>query len=66
MPDHRSTTADHRSMAAEHGGHRRSMVAVNDDRRWRTTVDHHRTTSQRWLIGRSVLVKGRVWIGYRS
>nr|GFC96425.1 hypothetical protein [Tanacetum cinerariifolium] len=54
----RSTTVDaagHRSMAADHGGDRRSTVAVNDSRRWRTTVDcrwttvdHHRTTGQRW------------------
>nr|GFC89791.1 hypothetical protein [Tanacetum cinerariifolium] len=44
----------HRSTAADHGGDRRSTVAVNDGRRWRTTVDcrwttvdHHRTTGQR-------------------
>nr|GFB38691.1 hypothetical protein [Tanacetum cinerariifolium] len=39
------------------------MVEVSDGRRWRTTVDHHRTTGQRWLIGRSGRVMGRVWIG---
>nr|GEY34874.1 hypothetical protein [Tanacetum cinerariifolium] len=64
MPDHRSTVADHRSMTANHGGDRRSMVAVNDSRQWWTTVDHHRTTGQRWLIGRARRVKGRVWIGF--
>nr|GEV96301.1 reverse transcriptase domain-containing protein [Tanacetum cinerariifolium] len=49
----RSMMSDHRSMAAGHDGHRRSMVAVNDGRPWRTTVDcrrttvnHHRTTGQ--------------------
>nr|GEY55541.1 hypothetical protein [Tanacetum cinerariifolium] len=57
----RSTTvnaAGNRSTAADHGGDRRSTVAVNDGRRWRTTVDcrwttvdHHRTTGQRWLVG---------------
>nr|GFB82423.1 hypothetical protein [Tanacetum cinerariifolium] len=56
----RSTTvnaAGHRSTAADHGGDRRSTVVVNDDRRWRTTidcrwttVDHHQTTGQRWLV----------------
>nr|GEY72039.1 hypothetical protein [Tanacetum cinerariifolium] len=52
MPDHRST-------AMVYDGDRQSMVAVNDGRRWRTivdhrrtTVDHHRTIGQRWLIGR--------------
>nr|GEY29511.1 hypothetical protein [Tanacetum cinerariifolium] len=50
--DHRLTTADHQSTAAVYGGDQRSMVAVNDGRRWRTIVDHHRTTDQRWLIGR--------------
>nr|GFB74939.1 zinc finger, CCHC-type [Tanacetum cinerariifolium] len=50
----------HRSTAADHGGDRRSTVAVNDGRQWRTTVDcrwttvdHHRSTvvvnSQRWV-----------------
>nr|GEY19396.1 hypothetical protein [Tanacetum cinerariifolium] len=45
----------HRSTAVDHGGDRRSTVAVNDGRRWRTTVDccwttidHHRTIGQRW------------------
>nr|GEX48354.1 UBN2 domain-containing protein [Tanacetum cinerariifolium] len=45
--------AGHRSTAADHGGDQRSMVVVNDGRRWRTTVDcrwttvdHHRTTGQ--------------------
>nr|GFA60247.1 hypothetical protein [Tanacetum cinerariifolium] len=56
----RSTTinaAGHRSSEADHDGDRRSTVAVNDGRRWRTTVDcrwttvdHHRTTGQRWLV----------------
>nr|GFB10005.1 hypothetical protein [Tanacetum cinerariifolium] len=56
--------------AADH----RSTLAVNDGRRWRTTVDcrwttvdHHRTTGQRWLVGRSTIGSGpgpgRVWIG---
>nr|GEW40920.1 hypothetical protein [Tanacetum cinerariifolium] len=47
--------AGHRSTAADHGVDRRSTVAVDDGRRWRTTVycrwttvDHHRTTGQRW------------------
>nr|GEW10400.1 hypothetical protein [Tanacetum cinerariifolium] len=51
MQDHRSIAADHRSMVVEHDDDRRSMVAVNDGRRCRTTVDHrwatvdhHRTT----------------------
>nr|GFB36218.1 hypothetical protein [Tanacetum cinerariifolium] len=69
----RSTTvnaADHRSMSADHGGDWRSTVAVNAGRRWRTTVDcrwttvdHHRTTGQRWLVGWSMLGTGLVWIG---
>nr|GFB17197.1 hypothetical protein [Tanacetum cinerariifolium] len=49
--------AGHRSTAADHGGDRRSTVAVNDGYRWRTTVDcrwttvdHHQTTGQRWLV----------------
>nr|GFA93604.1 hypothetical protein [Tanacetum cinerariifolium] len=53
-----SMTLDHRSTAAVYGGDRRSMVAVNDGRRWRTivdhrrtTIDHHRTIGQRWFIG---------------
>nr|GEZ60632.1 hypothetical protein [Tanacetum cinerariifolium] len=70
MPDHRSTAADHRSTMADHGGDRRSLVAVNDGRRWRTTVDrrwttvdHHRST----VVGRPVSSGqgpglGRVWI----
>nr|GEW79607.1 hypothetical protein [Tanacetum cinerariifolium] len=52
--------------AADH----RSTVAVNDGCRWRTTVDcrwttvdHHRTTVQRWLVGRSTSGPGPVWIG---
>nr|GEY90052.1 hypothetical protein [Tanacetum cinerariifolium] len=51
-------------------GDRRSTVAVNDGRRWRTTVDcrwttvdHHRTTDQRWLVGWSTTDSGPVWIG---
>nr|GEU35512.1 hypothetical protein [Tanacetum cinerariifolium] len=61
----RSTTVN----AADH----RSTVAVNDGRRWRTTVDcrwttvdHHWTTSQRWLVGRSEPGPGRIWIGSGS
>nr|GEV94857.1 hypothetical protein [Tanacetum cinerariifolium] len=49
---------DQRWRSTINGGDRRSMVAVNDGRRWRTivdhrrtTVDHHRTTDQRWLTG---------------
>nr|GFC73422.1 hypothetical protein [Tanacetum cinerariifolium] len=61
----------HRSMAADHGGDRRSTVVVNDNRRWRTTldcrwttVDHHRTTGHRWLVGWSKLGLGQMltWI----
>nr|GEZ17952.1 hypothetical protein [Tanacetum cinerariifolium] len=59
-----------RSTLADHGGDRRSTVAVNDGRRWRTTVDcrwttvdHHRTTGQRWLVGWSTIGSGPVWIG---
>nr|GEZ27411.1 hypothetical protein [Tanacetum cinerariifolium] len=58
--DRRSTTvnaAGHRSTPADHSGDRRSTVAVNDGRRWRTTVDcrwttvdHHWTTGQRCAI----------------
>nr|GEZ70272.1 hypothetical protein [Tanacetum cinerariifolium] len=69
----RSTTvnaAGHRSTPADHGGDRRSMVVVNDGRRWRTTVDyrwtivdHHRITGQRWLVGWSTIGSGPVWIG---
>nr|GEW77744.1 hypothetical protein [Tanacetum cinerariifolium] len=62
--------AGHRSTSADHGGDRRSTVAVNDGRRWRTSVDcrwtivdHHRTTGQRWLVGWSTLGTGPVWIG---
>nr|GEZ03960.1 hypothetical protein [Tanacetum cinerariifolium] len=66
--------AGHRSTAAVHGGDRRSKVAVNDGRRWRTTVDcrwttvdHHRTIGQWWLVGWSTIGSGpgsgRVWIG---
>nr|GFA81706.1 hypothetical protein [Tanacetum cinerariifolium] len=65
--------AGHRSTMADHGGDRRSTVAVNDSRRWRTTVDyrwttvdHHRTTGQRWLVGWSKLGLGRVWIWFGS
>nr|GEU87315.1 hypothetical protein [Tanacetum cinerariifolium] len=65
----RSTTVN----AADH----RSTVAVNDGRRWRTTVDcrwttvdHHRTTGQRWLVGRSTSGPGpgldRVRVGSGS
>nr|GFB53131.1 hypothetical protein [Tanacetum cinerariifolium] len=67
-------------MAADHGGDRQSTVAVNDGRRWRTTVDYrwtivdqHWTTGQRWLVGsqrldmgRSGSGLGRVWIGSGS
>nr|GEV91276.1 putative ribonuclease H-like domain-containing protein [Tanacetum cinerariifolium] len=67
LPDHWSTVVDHRSMAADHNGDRRSMVAVNDGRRWLTTVDcrwttvdHHQTTCQWWLVGWSGRVKG--WV----
>nr|GFB13890.1 hypothetical protein [Tanacetum cinerariifolium] len=62
--------AGHRSTAAVHGGDRRSTSAVNDGRLWRTTidcrwttVDHHRTTGQRWLVGWSTLGTGPIWIG---
>nr|GEZ23996.1 hypothetical protein [Tanacetum cinerariifolium] len=55
----------HRSTAADHGGDRRSTVAVNDGRQWRTTVDCrwttvdlHRTIGQRWLVGRSTSGSG--------
>nr|GFA33216.1 hypothetical protein [Tanacetum cinerariifolium] len=65
--------AGHRSTPADHGGDQRSTVAVNDGRRWRTTVDcrwttvdHHRTTGQQWLVGWSKLGMGRVWIGSGS
>nr|GFA60195.1 hypothetical protein [Tanacetum cinerariifolium] len=68
----RSTTVNatgHRSTAADHGGDRRSMVAVNDGRRWRTTVDyhwttvdHHRTTGQRWLVN----IQRWTWAGSGS
>nr|GEY04865.1 hypothetical protein [Tanacetum cinerariifolium] len=64
----RSTTvnaADHRSTPTDHGGDRRSTVAINDGRQWRTTVDcrwttvdHHRTTGQRWLVGWSTIGSG--------
>nr|GEU48470.1 hypothetical protein [Tanacetum cinerariifolium] len=60
---------DHRSTLADHGGDRWSTVAVNDGRQWRTTVDcrwttvdHHRTTGQRWLVGWSTIGSGPVWI----
>nr|GFB20026.1 hypothetical protein [Tanacetum cinerariifolium] len=60
----------HRSTAADHGGDCQSTVAVKGGRRWRTTfdcrwttVDHHRTTGQRWLVGWSTLGTGPVWIG---
>nr|GFB35734.1 hypothetical protein [Tanacetum cinerariifolium] len=69
----RSTTvnaAGHWSTPADQGGDRRSTVAINDDRRWRTTVDyrwttvdHHRNTGQRWLVGWSTTGSGPVWIG---
>nr|GEV58951.1 hypothetical protein [Tanacetum cinerariifolium] len=42
--DHRSMATDYQSTAAVYGGDRRSMVAVNDGRRWRTIVNHRRTT----------------------
>nr|GEW67454.1 hypothetical protein [Tanacetum cinerariifolium] len=60
----RSMVVDHRSMVVDHNGDRWSTVAVNDGRRWQTivdcrwtTVDHHRTTDQRWLVGWSSRVK---------
>nr|GEV14414.1 hypothetical protein [Tanacetum cinerariifolium] len=67
----------HRSTTADHGGDRWSTVVVNDDRRWRTTVDcrwttvdHHRTTGQWWLVGSQCWTwagfgssLARVWIG---
>nr|GFC41130.1 hypothetical protein [Tanacetum cinerariifolium] len=56
-----------------HGGDRRTTVAVNDGRRWRTTVDfrwttvdHHQTTGQRWLVGRSTSRSGSGLAGSRS
>nr|GEV86809.1 hypothetical protein [Tanacetum cinerariifolium] len=65
----RSTTVNavgHRSTPAEHSGDRRSTVAVNDGRRWRTTidcrwttVDHHRTTGQCRRI--TVVIGGQRW-----
>nr|GFA49419.1 hypothetical protein [Tanacetum cinerariifolium] len=77
--------AVHRSLAAGHGGDRRSTVAVNDGqrrrqpvavndgRRWRTTVDcrwttvdPHRTTGQRWLVGRFESGLDRVRVGSES
>nr|GEU97529.1 hypothetical protein [Tanacetum cinerariifolium] len=67
---HRSMTPDHRSTEAVYDGDRRSMVAVNDSRRWRTivdhrrtTVDHHRTTGQWWLIGQVRLGHGPGQVG---
>nr|GEU56553.1 hypothetical protein [Tanacetum cinerariifolium] len=77
---HRSTTVNatgHRSRTVDHGGDRRSTVAVNDGRWWRTTVecrwttvDLHRTTDQRWLLGRSTSGSrsglDRVWTGSGS
>nr|GFC72544.1 hypothetical protein [Tanacetum cinerariifolium] len=70
--DRRSTTvkaAGHRLTLADHGGDRRSTMAVNDGRRWRTTVDgrwttvdHHQTIGQRWLVGWSTIGSGPVWI----
>nr|GEZ11835.1 hypothetical protein [Tanacetum cinerariifolium] len=73
---HRSTAVNafgHRSTVVDHDGDRRSTVAVNDGRRWRTTVDcrwttvdHHRTTSQRWLVGQSTSEFGPVWAGSGS
>ncbi|GJY78013.1 hypothetical protein Tco_0483814 [Tanacetum coccineum] len=38
-----------RSTVAVNDGYRLSTVAVNDGQRWQTTVDHRRTTGQRWL-----------------
>nr|GEY27164.1 hypothetical protein [Tanacetum cinerariifolium] len=82
LRQHRSTAinaAGHRSTAADHDGDQRSTVAVNDGRRWRTTVDcrwttvdHHRTTGQRWLVNSqrwtwagSGSGLGQVWIESR-
>nr|GFB16448.1 reverse transcriptase domain-containing protein [Tanacetum cinerariifolium] len=55
--DHWSTMVNHRSTTADHGGDWRSTVALNNGLQWRTTVDcrwttidHHRTTGQRWLV----------------
>nr|GEY74487.1 hypothetical protein [Tanacetum cinerariifolium] len=70
---YRSTPADHggdrRSTVELNAVDHRSTVAVNDGSRWRTTVDcrwttfdHHRTTGQRWLVGRSTSGPGPVWI----
>nr|GEX38164.1 ribonuclease H-like domain-containing protein [Tanacetum cinerariifolium] len=62
--DHWSTVVDHQSTVANHGGDRRSTVAVNNGRRCRTTVDyrwttvvHRRTTGQRWLFDIDTLTK---------
>nr|GEX02919.1 phospholipase-like, aminotransferase-like mobile domain protein [Tanacetum cinerariifolium] len=58
----RSTTvavADHRSTVAVNDGYRWQTTV---DCRW-TTVDHHRTAGQRWLVGRSTSGPGPVWIG---
>nr|GEY17453.1 putative reverse transcriptase, RNA-dependent DNA polymerase, Gag-polypeptide of LTR copia-type [Tanacetum cinerariifolium] len=65
-----------RSMTVNAADHR-STVAVNDGPWWRTTVDcrwttvdHHRTTGQRWLVGRSTSGPGpgldQVWAGSGS
>nr|GFC30964.1 hypothetical protein [Tanacetum cinerariifolium] len=55
------------STAADHDGDRRSTVAVDDGRRWRTTVDCHWTTVDQHrstVVGRqSSLGHGPVWIG---
>nr|GEZ73016.1 hypothetical protein [Tanacetum cinerariifolium] len=75
----RSTTvnaAGHRSTTADHGGDRRSTMAVNDGRRWRTTVDYRWTTGppvnggwlagQRLELGRYGSGLGRVLVGSGS
>nr|GEU62436.1 UvrD-like helicase, ATP-binding domain, P-loop containing nucleoside triphosphate hydrolase [Tanacetum cinerariifolium] len=63
-------TPAHRSTATVYGGDRRSTVAVNDGRWWRTNIDFRRTTGQRWLIGRARLGHGPgqvgLWAGSRS
>ncbi|GJZ89087.1 hypothetical protein Tco_0660869 [Tanacetum coccineum] len=53
---------EHRSTVAVNGGQRRSTSAVNGGQQWRTTVDHCRTTGQRWLTTsqRTGLDLGRV------
>nr|GEW00313.1 hypothetical protein [Tanacetum cinerariifolium] len=63
---HRSMVVNNRSTTVDHDGDLLSTVAVNDGRQWRTivdcrwtTVDHHRTTGQWWLVGSQRLELGR-------